>query len=69
MADVNRQLLTLFGEALECASPEEQAAYLDRSCRDDPDLRGRLGAPPQFGRRLDFPMKSTVRWWRKAGNA
>jgi eukaryotic-like serine/threonine-protein kinase len=44
MANANRQLLTLFGEALECGSPEEQAAYLDRACHDDADLRGRLEA-------------------------
>jgi serine/threonine protein kinase/tetratricopeptide (TPR) repeat protein len=42
MSDASRHLLTLFGEALDCASPEARAAYLDRVCRSDPALRARL---------------------------
>src|SRR5262249_30062557 len=32
----------IFGEAIELASPEERAAYLDRACGADPQLRARL---------------------------
>src|SRR5262245_3104309 len=30
---------TLFGQAIEIASPEERAAFLDRACPGDPELR------------------------------
>jgi eukaryotic-like serine/threonine-protein kinase len=32
----------IFGDALELACPAERAAYLDRACGDDPDLRRRV---------------------------
>jgi serine/threonine protein kinase len=34
----------LFAEALECATPEARAAYLQAACGTDPALRGRLEA-------------------------
>src|SRR5689334_12798020 len=36
------QLLSVFSEALECPSAAERAAYLDRACGDDADLRARV---------------------------
>src|SRR6516165_4713052 len=36
------QLLSVFSEALECPSVAERAAYLDRACGDDADLRARV---------------------------
>jgi len=30
---------TIFGDAIEIASPEERQAFLDRECQDDPSLR------------------------------
>src|SRR5262245_33652493 len=44
MNDANRQVLTLFAEALEAATPQAQAAYLDQACGDDQELRARLEA-------------------------
>ncbi len=44
MNDANRHMLTLFAAVLEAGSPEEQAAYLDRACGGNPDLRARLEA-------------------------
>jgi serine/threonine protein kinase len=44
MTDVHRHLLTLFTEALACAGPAEQAAYLDRSCAGEPTVRARVEA-------------------------
>src|SRR5205085_1808346 len=34
----------IFGNALDCATPAEQAAYLDRACGPDPALRVRVEA-------------------------
>src|SRR5260221_80240 len=31
---------TIFGEAINIASTDERAAYLDRACENDPELRG-----------------------------
>src|SRR5262245_6385461 len=36
------QLLSVFSEALERQSVAERAAYLDRACGDDADLRARV---------------------------
>jgi hypothetical protein len=44
MTDVHRHLLTLFTEALACAGPAEQAAYLDRACGGTPEVRARVEA-------------------------
>src|SRR5262245_22598329 len=44
MSDVRRNAKVIFGEALDCATPSEQAAYLDRACGDDSALRGRVEA-------------------------
>jgi serine/threonine protein kinase/Flp pilus assembly protein TadD len=41
-ADHNVQVI--FGEALDCASPAEQASYLDRACAGEPALRARIEA-------------------------
>src|SRR5262245_8017636 len=35
-------LLSIFSEALDCRSPEDRHAYLDRVCSDDPALRARV---------------------------
>jgi serine/threonine protein kinase len=47
------QLLSIFCEARECQSAEERAAYLDKACGDDADLRARveelLRAEPAVG--------------------
>src|SRR5215468_1909896 len=42
MNEPERHCLTLFGEALECASSQERAAYLDRACGQDSTLRARV---------------------------
>ena len=42
MNEPERHCLTLFGEALECASPQERASYLDRVCGQDSELRARV---------------------------
>jgi WD40 repeat protein/serine/threonine protein kinase len=42
MNDALQHLLTIFGTALECASPEEQRAYLDRACAGDVECRARV---------------------------
>src|SRR5687768_12631637 len=44
MDDPNRNLMTLFAEAIECASPAAQEAYLNEACRDDQALRCRVEA-------------------------
>src|SRR5262249_61896349 len=44
MSDAGRNVKAIFGEALDCATPAEQAAYLDRACGDDPALRARVEA-------------------------
>jgi serine/threonine protein kinase len=40
----DRHLITIFGDALDCVSPDEQVAYLDRVCCDNSELRGRVEA-------------------------
>src|SRR5262245_59083587 len=42
MDDPSPKVVTIFGQALECASPEEHAAYLQRACQGDPALRARV---------------------------
>jgi serine/threonine protein kinase/tetratricopeptide (TPR) repeat protein len=44
MNDAHRHLMTLFAAALDAGTPAEQAAYLDRVCGADADLRARLEA-------------------------
>jgi serine/threonine protein kinase/tetratricopeptide (TPR) repeat protein len=44
MNEPARQIMTLLGEAVEYASPEERAAFLDRACAGDPVLRARIEA-------------------------
>jgi tetratricopeptide (TPR) repeat protein/serine/threonine protein kinase len=44
MSDTGRNVKVIFGEALDYASPAEQAAYLDRACGGDPALRARVEA-------------------------
>jgi serine/threonine protein kinase len=42
MTEPERRCLTVFGEALECVSSQERAAYLDRACGQDSTLRARV---------------------------
>jgi tetratricopeptide (TPR) repeat protein/tRNA A-37 threonylcarbamoyl transferase component Bud32 len=44
MSDSGRNVKAIFGEALACATPAEQAAYLDGACGDDTALRARVEA-------------------------
>ena len=44
MTDPQAELRALFCEALDRATPEQQAAYLDRACEGRPELRSRLEA-------------------------
>jgi tetratricopeptide (TPR) repeat protein len=44
MSDAERNVKVVFGEALECATPAELAAYLDRACGGDTALRDRVEA-------------------------
>jgi serine/threonine protein kinase len=44
MKDASPQILSIFGEALECPSAEERAAYLDRICCGDAGLRSKVEA-------------------------
>jgi serine/threonine protein kinase/tetratricopeptide (TPR) repeat protein len=44
MSDSGRNLKVIFGEALDYATPAEQAAYLDRACSGDHALRDRVEA-------------------------
>jgi hypothetical protein len=57
-------LEAVFFAALEKDSPQERAAYLDRACAGDPDLRRRvekiLAAQVQAGSFLEQPAHSAV---------
>ncbi len=44
MPDANRDLMTIFAEALERTDPAARAAYLDDACRNDDALRQRVEA-------------------------
>jgi serine/threonine protein kinase len=44
MSDTSCNAKVIFAEALDCASPAEQAAYLDRACGGDSALRARIEA-------------------------
>jgi serine/threonine protein kinase len=44
MSDAGRNIKVIFGEALECATPAQQAAYLERACAGDTALRARVEA-------------------------
>src|SRR5262245_11834592 len=44
MNDVNDHLMTIFGEALECASAAELRAHLDRACGRNAQMRGKVEA-------------------------
>src|SRR6266853_5922733 len=51
---------TIFGEAINIASADERAAYLDRACQNDPELRGAveqlIANHFRAGRFLDKPV-------------
>jgi serine/threonine protein kinase len=57
MNQTSPHTLTIFAEALECATEQEQAAYLARACAGDPELRASveelLRAHQRAGRFLD----------------
>ena len=59
MSDAGRNVKVIFCEALDCATPAEQAAYLQRACGGDRALRARvealLGAHRQAGQFLQGP--------------
>jgi serine/threonine protein kinase len=65
MPDPRSSEQAIFEEAVEKSSPAERAAFLDRACGDDPDLRreveallavhDRLGGPPPPGAAVDEP--------------
>src|SRR5262245_58324884 len=42
MSDPNRHVMSIFCEALEQASANERAAYLDSACGNDADLHARV---------------------------
>jgi serine/threonine protein kinase/tetratricopeptide (TPR) repeat protein len=42
MAGIEPKLRDLFSRALQCQTPEEQAAYLEQACQGDAELRARL---------------------------
>ena len=44
MNHADEHLMTVFSAALDCRTPEERAAYLDRACAESPALRGRVEA-------------------------
>jgi serine/threonine protein kinase/tetratricopeptide (TPR) repeat protein len=44
MIATNRHLLSILGDALDCGSPQKRAAYLDRACHGDSELRARVEA-------------------------
>ncbi len=44
MNESSAQIVSIFGEALDCQSPEERAAYLDRVCGNNADLRAKIEA-------------------------
>src|SRR6516225_1482845 len=44
MIAANRHLLSILGDALDCGSPQKRAAYLDRACHGDSELRARVEA-------------------------
>ena len=55
---------SIFAQAIECASAEEQAAYLDRACAGDAELRRRveklLNAHFRAGSFLESPVRHLV---------
>jgi tetratricopeptide (TPR) repeat protein len=44
MSDAGRNIKVIFGEALDCTTPAQQSAYLDRACSGDTALRARVEA-------------------------
>jgi len=42
MSDAGSQTMTIFGQALECASAEERETFLDRACGSDAQLRAKV---------------------------
>src|SRR5262245_7675822 len=44
MSEAERPIMSILGEAAEYASPEEQAAFLERACTGDPGRRARVEA-------------------------
>ena len=40
----NSDIVSVFGEALECQSPQDRAECLDRACKNNADLRGKIEA-------------------------
>jgi hypothetical protein len=42
MAATEPKLRDVFSKAVQCQTPEEQAAYLDQACQGDVELRARL---------------------------
>ena len=44
MSDASPEIMSIFGDALECHSPEERAQYIERVCQGDAELRGKIEA-------------------------
>ncbi len=44
MSISNSDIVSVFGEALECQSPQDRAECLDRACKNNADLRGKIEA-------------------------
>jgi hypothetical protein len=44
MSDASLKVMEIFWDALDCATPVEQTAYLERACGGDRDLRARVEA-------------------------
>ncbi|MFM2295783.1 MAG: hypothetical protein RLZZ350_2196, partial [Verrucomicrobiota bacterium] len=53
MSDLDNREETLFNAALQLATPEERAAYLQNACPDDEPLRQRVGALLQAHEQAD----------------
>jgi hypothetical protein len=44
MSDASLKVMVIFWDALDCATPAEQTAYLERACGGDRALRARVEA-------------------------
>jgi hypothetical protein len=68
MSDASLKVMEIFWDALDCATPAEQTAYLERACGGDTVLRDRVEARLGAHRAIRDCMEALVGAHRRAGH-
>jgi hypothetical protein len=68
MSKASLKVMVIFWDALDCATPAEQAAYLERACGGDRILRARVEALLGARRALRARVEALLGAHRRAGH-